>query len=143
MSTDIGTMPPAFSTENQSIEEAHPPSEDASHETGRGGLVSGVIPQQIPASQLENSPIMGLLRSSHHSTSPIPIQPAPAHRRNHPSLGDLEIQTSTAQSPPRSLWVHTREWCWNTIGAWSWSSIIGTAAAISTIIATILVIVWR
>ncbi|KAF8289637.1 hypothetical protein DL93DRAFT_2092126 [Clavulina sp. PMI_390] len=35
------------------------------------------------------------------------------------------------------------EWCRNKVQTWTWNGILGSAAAISTIIATVLVIAWK
>ncbi|KAF8289639.1 hypothetical protein DL93DRAFT_1142342 [Clavulina sp. PMI_390] len=67
----------------------------------------------------------------------ITTYPPPSHTV---TLEPIEESDLTATS---GRWPRTKQWLRNKLQTWTWGGILGAAAAISTIIATVLVIVWK
>ncbi|KAF8289640.1 hypothetical protein DL93DRAFT_2103558 [Clavulina sp. PMI_390] len=80
---------------------------------------------------------------------PSPMPTTHSESDGHLSIFDLLVHNffNDIEGPDfqasAGWWLRAKQWCQNKLQTWTWAGILGAAAAISTIIATVLVIVWK
>ncbi|KAF8306088.1 hypothetical protein DL93DRAFT_2101754 [Clavulina sp. PMI_390] len=124
------------------LENKHHTYDEAS--TGSDECSDGGKCPQPPGIYYVTNPFFPLAPPNYPENYSVPLLPVDMVMACSPTSEPITAMQTVLDAPlKKNKWLRVSEWCWNGAQTWSWNGILGEAAAISTIITTVLVIAGK